>query len=128
MKLRYFSLIILTLIILSACSLREDYSMQYSFTSAPSTETKITPTADGVDIEFPFADFSCDAKSFKANLGRSNKTFIITLEGDETEERCSQQFIAEITGIKPGDYSLQLVYRTAQGDQQVMFNQFTVSE
>ena len=128
MTLRYFSLIILALLILSACSLREDYSVQYSFTSAPSTVTNITPTADGVKIEFPFADFSCDAKSFKADLGRSNKTYIITLEGIETLVRCPQQFIAQVTGIKPGDYSLQLVYRTPQGDQQVMFSQFTVSK
>lgn len=128
MKFRYFSLIILALFILSACNLKEDYSVQYSFTSAPSTETKITPTAGGVDIEFPFADFSCDAKSFKADLGRSNNTFIMTLEGNETEQRCPQQFIAQITGIEPGDYSFQLVYRTLSGDQQVMFNQFTVSQ
>lgn len=127
MKFRYFVLTILALVVFSGC-LKENYAVQYSFTPTPTTETKVTPITGGVDIEFPFADFSCDTNSLKAVLGRTGSTYILTIQGNETEERCSQKFTAQIIGIEPGDYTLQLVYRSPQGDQQVLFNQFTVSQ
>lgn len=128
MKFKYFSILFLAIFFLSACGLKQNYSLQYSFTSAPTTETSVEATADGVKIEFPFADFSCDAASFTAALGRSNNTFILTLSGTETEDRCSQKFKASISGIPAGDYSIQMVYQKPEGDQQVLFRDFTVAK
>jgi len=128
MKLKYFSILFLSIFLLTACGLKENYSLQYSFTDVPTTETKVEATADGVKIGFPFADFSCDAASFTADLGRSNNTFILTLSGTETEDRCSQKFTATISGIPAGDYSIQMVYQSPEGDQQVLFRDFTVAE
>ncbi|HLC89794.1 MAG TPA: hypothetical protein VJG65_02430 [Patescibacteria group bacterium] len=113
MKKIYFSLIIFGLI-LAACQLKQNYTMQYGFSNEIITASQTSEAKDGFKIELPFADFSCDAKSFKAVLNRKENNFTITLNGVETQERCSQKFFAEVAGIKQGDYWLKIIYQKNQ--------------
>jgi hypothetical protein len=124
-----FVLLVLSSLVIG-CELKSSYSMQYGFSSEMTTETKIEPTAEGINLEIPFADFSCDSKSFKAVLDRDQQRneFILNLAGNETEERCSQKFLAEITGISPGEYWLAVIYQKGEQQQQVLYEKFTITE
>ena len=102
--------------------------MQYSFTSELATETEFETKPDGIKLAIPFADFSCDQKSFKAVLNRTGDTFNLTISGTETDQRCSQKFSADISGIAPGSYQLRVFYLKGDQSQQAMFKDFTISE
>lgn len=102
--------------------------MQSSFTNDIATETKVEVVTDGLNAEVPFADFSCDIKSFKPVLNRDADTFTITLKGNETTERCGQKFSAQITGVVPGTYWLKVIYQKAGSSQQVLYQQFTIAK
>ena len=69
-KYKIIILILLFSLVLVGC-LKESYSMQYGFSGELITETKLESKPDGVYLEMPFADFSCDSKSFKRQ--RSNR-------------------------------------------------------
>lgn len=102
--------------------------MQYSFSNEIITTSKFEPIDNGFNLEILFTDFSCDAKSFKAVLSRQGSDFVLTLSGNETDQRCSQKFSAEISGIQPGIYWLRVIYKKAGQDQQVLYQQFTVNK
>lgn len=102
--------------------------MQYSFSNEIIVESKLQPKADGLELEVPFADFSCDIKNIKAVLDRQADNFTLIISGNETTDRCSEKFSAEISGIKPGTYWLKVIYRQGDQDQQVLYQQFTVSK
>jgi len=120
--------ILLILVLLTGCWLKENYTMQYSFTSELATETEFETKPDGIKLAIPFADFSCDQKSFKAVLNRTGDTFNLTISGTETDQRCSQKFSADISGIAPGSYQLRVFYLKGDQSQQAMFKDFTISE
>lgn len=111
---------------LVACQFKESYAMQYGFTNEIITETKFEPTANGVNLEIPFADFSCDPKSFKGVLDKKENTFTLTLEGTETTDRCSQKFYADITGMQSGTYWMAVVYKRGDSESQVVYEEFTI--
>lgn len=122
------AILALNLVLVTGCWLKESYSMQYSFSNEMVTENKLQPKADGLELEIPFADFSCDTKSMKAVLDRRGNNFILNISGTETQQRCSEKFSAEISGIKPGTYWLKVIYRQGDSDQQVLYQQFIVSK
>lgn len=127
MKKISLTIILLTAIVgLSACQLEENYVMQYGFSNEIITETKFETIANGLKLEVPFADFSCDPQSFKGILDRKEKTFTLTLEGTETTNRCSQKFYANITGIQPGNYWMAVVYNKNGQKNQVVYEQFSI--
>ena len=113
---------------LTACQLKENYAMQSSFTNEVIIENKVTPRADGLSLEVGFADFSCDITSFGPVLSRSGNSFKVILEGNETIKRCSQKFSANITGIQPGEYWISVIYKKADQEQQVLYEQLTISK
>ena len=102
--------------------------MQYGFSSEITTENRLQTKADGLELEIPFADFSCDVKNMKAILDRQADNFTLIISGNETTNRCSETFSAEISGIKPGTYWLKVIYQKADQDQQVLYQQFTVAK
>lgn len=118
----------LLLLTLAGCSLQENYSVQYGFTNEVTTETKLNVTSGGMELQTPFADFSCDTKSFKADVSRQNDTFTVLLSGNETTERCTQKFFLSISGVQSGTYWIKVIYRKAAGEeQQVVYQQFKVN-
>ncbi|MAF13354.1 MAG: hypothetical protein CMI53_00470 [Parcubacteria group bacterium] len=119
---------ILSAVTLSACQLKENFAMQYGFTNEIVTESKLEPTANGLKVEVPFADFSCDVESFKGVLDKKDSTFTLSLEGNETTERCSQKFFADIEGMQPGTYWFAVVYQKGDDQNQVVYEQFTIAE
>ena len=128
---KYFviiSIFFVASLLLTGCNLKEEYAMQYSLINNLSTETKVESTPQGVKLEIPFADFTCNANSVKAVLARSQNTFTVTLAGAETAERCGQRFMAEITGVSKGDYEIKVVYLKGDREQQVLFEPFRVGE
>lgn len=127
MKTLILTLLIFSLL-LTGCRFKENYVMQYSFTSELATETKFETKTNGIKLEIPFADFSCEPESFKAVLNRSGDTFSLTIAGSETQERCSQKFLADISGISPGNYELRVFYQKADQSQQVVFQEFTINK
>ncbi|NUM25428.1 MAG: hypothetical protein HUU49_02255 [Candidatus Buchananbacteria bacterium] len=127
-RIYFFITLLFGTLFFSACHLKEEYAVQYSFINELSTVTKVEPTGTGLKLEIPFADFSCDVANVKGVLKREMNTFILTLQGNETDQRCSQKFAAEITGIKPGDYEIKVVYLKGDQEQQVMYEKFTVSK
>ncbi len=114
--------------LLAGCQLKENYSMQSSFTNEIITQTKLEIKTDGISVEVSFADFSCDLKSFKPTLSRDTDTFTISLQGNETTQRCPQKFSSEIKGIEPGDYWLKVIYQKGDEARQVVYQQFTVTK
>nr|AQS29869.1 hypothetical protein [uncultured bacterium] len=102
--------------------------MQYGFSGELITETKLESKPDGVYLEMPFADFSCDSKSFKASLDVSGKNLVLSLSGNETKERCSVKFYADIMGIKPGDYWLKVIYNKNGESQEVLYQEFNINK
>ncbi len=126
---KYFVIITILLsasLLLTGCNLKEEYSVQYSLINDSGTVTKVEPTPDGLKLEIPFADFTCDAASVKAVLRRAENSFMMTLSGNETIERCGQIFLAQISGIRPGDYDLKVIYLKGAESQPVLFEKFTV--
>jgi len=130
MRSKVFILTILLIIVISlaACRLKEEYSMQYGYSNEVVTETKVVTKSNGLNLEIPFADFSCDSTSFKAVLDRKDKTFTLSMKGTETTERCSQKFFANITGIESGTYWLKVVYDQGSQQQEVLYEQFTIAK
>ncbi|MDD2807734.1 MAG: hypothetical protein PHW95_04425 [Patescibacteria group bacterium] len=115
-------------IILSGCQLKENYSVQYGFSNELETESTFIANKDGYELTSPFADFTCDSQSVKANLARNGNIFTMILSGTETTQRCSYKFFAKITGVNPGDYEFKLIYQRDNLRQQVMYQQFSVSK
>lgn len=129
MKIFLFFVVLLGGIVsLAACQLTDNYVTEYGFTNKVITESKFETTNDGLKLEIPFTDFSCDPASFKVLLEkkRNNLTMIIT--GTETEERCYQKFYADMSGIKSGDYQLKVVYKKNQEEQAVLDEEFTIAK
>lgn len=114
-------------IALAGCSLKENYSVQYGFSKEISTETKFEVVGGVVKVEAPFADFSCNQKSFKATLSRQGQVFTMRLSGVETAERCSAKFFADIFGLAPGAYQFKLVYTHDGKTEQPVSREFTIS-
>jgi len=111
---------------LVGCQLKENYALQASFTNEVITKINMEVTSDGVKVDIPFADFSCEPESFKPILERKSNDFIIILEGNETSERCSSKFSAKITGISSGTYWLKVVYKKGEEDQRILYEEFKV--
>jgi hypothetical protein len=121
-------ILLIAVLILTGCNIKENYSVQYSFSNEIITAVKFATKAGGVNLEIPFADFSCDAKSFKVQLSRQEDTFTLTIKGQETLERCSQKFSAEISGIETGTYWLKVIYLKGQTRQEVFLQQFSLTQ
>ena len=128
MKKATLSILLISLIALFGCQLKENYAMQSSFSNEAITKTSLEVKDKNLSLEMPFADFSCDIKSFKPVLSRDNEVFTIILEGSETVDRCPQKFSAEITGLKPGDYWLKVIYRKAGQDREVFYQPFNIAK
>ncbi|MBI3291168.1 hypothetical protein HYZ76_02690 [Candidatus Falkowbacteria bacterium] len=111
---------------MSGCKLQENYAVQYGFSNEVITETKFVITKDGVDMEIPFSDFSCDPKSFKAVLERRGNEFTMIIQGTETQQRCNQKFSAEIRGISSGDYTIKVIYKKSGEEQEVLYRDFSI--
>ena len=112
---------------LSACQLVQNYDMTSSFTNEIKTETKVESKSNGLLLEIPFADFSCDITSFKPKLNREQDIFILTISGQESVERCSQLFSADIGGIEKGNYWLKVIYDKNGSQQQVLYKAFRIN-
>lgn len=125
-KLIFIALIFVFLI--SGCQFKENYSMTSSFSNEIITKTVLEVEGSVVTLELPFADFSCDVKSFKPTLDRKAETFTIVLEGTEATERCSQKFSTEITGLEKGDYWLKVIYRKEGQDIEAYYQPFNIFE
>lgn len=123
MKYYFFLLFV---VVLAGCTLTENYSVQYGFSNEISTETKFDVTDKIINAEVPFADFSCDQKSFKATLSRNNQILTMRLKGTETAERCSAKFFTSISGLTDGNYQFRLVYEHDGKTDQVMSKDFSI--
>lgn len=128
MKKNVVIILVVAAIMLSGCHLKENYSVQYGFSNELITDSIFKANSDGYELTVPFADFTCDSQSVKANLARKNNTFTMVLSGNETTERCSYKFFAKITGVTSGDYEFKLIYQRENLRQQVMYEQFTVAQ
>ncbi|MDX9892932.1 MAG: hypothetical protein RB292_00770 [Patescibacteria group bacterium] len=122
-----FIMPVLTLILVG-CSFKEEYAMQYTIVDQAGIETKVTATDDGVKLEIPFADFTCDIKSVKATLERNESIFSVFIQGNETPARCSQKFSADINGVSPGSYQLKVYYQRGEEKQVVLVEDFQVTQ
>ncbi|OGY47599.1 MAG: hypothetical protein A2840_00215 [Candidatus Buchananbacteria bacterium RIFCSPHIGHO2_01_FULL_47_11b] len=123
---RFMVTVLVSALLLTACNFKDTYTMQYSFIAEPSTETLLKPRAGGLQLSVPFADFTCDAQSVKAVLDRDNAILRITLQGTETEERCSQRFDAEIDGTGGGNYLVKVIYQKGDTAIEVLSQEVTI--
>ena len=123
MKYYFFLFLAITLV---GCTLTENYSVQYGFSNEITTETKFDVADQMIKAEVPFANFSCDQKSFKATLSRKNQVLTMRLKGIETTERCSAKFFTSIFGLAEGDYQFRLVYEHDGKTDQVMSKDFSI--
>lgn len=112
---------------LSACQLVQNYDMISSFTNEIKTETKVESKSNGLLLEIPFADFSCDISSFKSKLNREGDVFTLMISGQESTKRCSQLFSANIEGIEQGDYWLKVIYNKNGDQQEVLYQEFSIN-
>lgn len=128
MKKTILLIFLISVISLAGCKLKENYAMQSSFSNEIITKTVLEVEGSTLTLELPFADFSCDIKSFKPTLDRQAETFTIVLEGTETTERCSQKFSTEITGFEKGDYWLKVIYRKGGQDIEAYYQPFNIFE
>ncbi len=116
------------ILMLAGCSFKEEYAMQYTIIDQVGIETKVVPTGDGIKLEIPFADFTCDIKSVKATLERKENIFSVLIQGNETPARCSQKFSADINGVMPGSYQLKVYYQRGEEKQVVLVQDFQITE
>jgi len=123
MKYYFF---LLTVLLLTGCTLTENYPVQYGFSNEITTETKFDVADKMIKAEVPFADFSCDQKSFKATLSRKNQVLTMRLKGTETTERCSANFFTSISGLTAGNYQFRLVYEHGGKTDEVMSKDFSI--
>ena len=127
---KFLVIIILFFVIVSltACQLTDNYITEYGFTNEVIAEPEFEATSNGLKLEIPFADFSCDPASFKVLVDKKKNNLIMTIAGTETEKRCYQKFYANMSGIKPGDYQLKVVYKKDQEEQVVLYESFTITK
>ncbi len=112
--------------LISGCNtkINENYSLQGVFTSDLVPMALVFAEADKLKIELPISDFSCDVNSFTTSLGRKHNTFIVTLSGNETKERCPRNFTGIISGIKKGEYQLEVIYKKDSQSNELLFKKF----
>lgn len=126
---KYFLLIsIVFALLLAGCQLKENYAMQYSFSSELITEADFQAKADGFELSLPLADFSCQPTEMKAALNRQGNNLTILINGPETTKRCSQKFSASVVGLKPTAYQLKVIYDREGQKQEILVQDFSVKQ
>ncbi len=113
----------------SGCQVEENYVTEYGFSDNLLANSRIQSKPNGVFIEVPFVDFSCETETFRAVLNRSKikREFSLIISGTETEERCNKLFFAEILGVSPGKYSLKVIYEKTEEERlDVFYEKFEI--
>jgi hypothetical protein len=125
-KILVLLILFFTIFNLSACSSKQTYELKASFNNKLVEQAEIIPKSDSLDIEIPLAGISCNVDSFKTLLERKQDTFIVTLVGDETEERCSRNFTATISPISIGEYWLKVIYEKNGENTELLSERFVI--
>ena len=123
-RIFFSSILLLAIISLPACKTEETYTMQGVFTDKLAVQPSAVVKDKKLTVEVPIIDFSCDVESFEIFLERQRDTFVITLAGDETDQRCQRNFTGRISGIKTGDYWVKVIYKKGDQEQELLFKEF----
>jgi len=123
-KIFFFLILFLVITSLPACKIEENYAMQGVFTHELAAQSSVIAKDKKLTVEVPIADFSCNIDSFETFLERQRDTFIVTLVGDETEERCEVNFTGTISEIQTGDYWVKVIYKKGDEEQELLFKEF----
>jgi len=124
---KIFFIFVVSVFFVTGCKFSDDYTVQYSLSSQDFKNSSLSIEDGIVKLIIPFADFSCDPKSFKVDLDKNQNDFTLVIKGKETEARCYQAFIADVSGVESGSYTFKIIYdRTNNKQEVVMYKNFTI--